>query len=508
MAFHHAGLQIEDRLAVEKGYLEGDINVICSTSTLAVGVNLPCHMVIIKGTVSFQSGQTGGAKEYSDLEIMQMLGRAGRPQFDDSAVAVIMTRFNRVQYYEKMITGQEVLESCLHRNLIDHLNAEIGLGTITDAASAKRWLTGTFLYVRLQQNPDHYKLEGDAAGRSLDQRLESICRNGIAALEGNDLVLSTPKLHCTEFGDAMARYYLQFETMKLILALPPKAKISEILSVIAQAAEFRDIRFRAGEKGTYKELNKNMSVKFPIPVNIDQTAHKVSLVIQAVLGAIDLPSEDYKQRVEYGTVKATIFQHAHRLVRCIVDCKLHLNDAVSVRNALMFARSLGAQVWDDSPLHMKQLEGVGPVAVRKLAVAGIKCIEDIETTEAHRLEQIMSHHPPYGTLLQDRARAFPKLRVSMKTVGEPIIKKGEHVRIKIKAEIGFLNEKIPETFQRRPVYVCFLAETSDGQKLHFARTSAKKLSNGQEVTFSADLANASQTVRAYVTDTPAIFETR
>lgn len=68
-------------------------------------------MVIIKNTVTYQSNGQSGCKEYSDLEIMQMLGRAGRPQFDDSAVAVIMTRQQRVQYYEKMITGQEVLES-------------------------------------------------------------------------------------------------------------------------------------------------------------------------------------------------------------------------------------------------------------------------------------------------------------------------------------------------------------------------------------------------------------
>ena len=65
-------------------------------------------MVIIKNTVSYQGT---GCKEYSDLETMQMLGRAGRPQFDDSAVAVIMTKLQRVPYYEKMMTGQEVLES-------------------------------------------------------------------------------------------------------------------------------------------------------------------------------------------------------------------------------------------------------------------------------------------------------------------------------------------------------------------------------------------------------------
>lgn len=38
-----------------------------------------------------------------------------------------------------------------------------------------------------------------------------------------------------------------------------------------------------------------------------------------------------------------------------------------------------------------------------------------------------------------------------------------------KANIGFLNEKLPAFFQRRPVYVCFLAELSDGRLLDFRR---------------------------------------
>lgn len=109
-------------MAVERGFLNGDVNVICCTSTLAVGVNLPCHFVIIKNTVTYTHE---GMKEYSDLEIMQMLGRAGRPQFDNTAMAVIMTRQEKVKKYEQMVSGQEILESwCVHlrsnESIVDH----------------------------------------------------------------------------------------------------------------------------------------------------------------------------------------------------------------------------------------------------------------------------------------------------------------------------------------------------------------------------------------------------
>ena len=100
------------------------MSVICCTSTLAVGVNLPCHLVIIKNTVSWQDE---GLKEYADLEMMQMLGRAGRyvylvllsrlllnihrPQFDSTATAVIITKQEKVEKYEKLVSGAEILES-------------------------------------------------------------------------------------------------------------------------------------------------------------------------------------------------------------------------------------------------------------------------------------------------------------------------------------------------------------------------------------------------------------
>lgn len=161
-----------------------------------------------------------------------MLGRAGRPQFDNTAVAVIMTRQEKVRHYEKMVSGQEVLESCLHRNLIDHLNAEIGLGTISDACSARRWLTGTFLYVRMKRNPDHYRLEGHVGGRDLDERLDHFCKMGIEELQEHRLVTEDSRLKATVFGEAMARYYVNFDTMKTFMALGERAKISDIVSVL------------------------------------------------------------------------------------------------------------------------------------------------------------------------------------------------------------------------------------------------------------------------------------
>ncbi|KAJ5156273.1 hypothetical protein N7492_009076 [Penicillium capsulatum] len=488
VAFHHAGLGPADRHAIEKGYLDGHINVICCTSTLAVGVNLPCHLVIIKNTVGWQEG---GCKEYSDLEMMQMLGRAGRPQFDDSATAVILTRKERVAHYEKLVSGSGSLESCLHLNLIDHLNAEIGLGNVTNVETAIKWLAGTFLFVRLRRNPTYYKLKEGASEEDEDELLHQICEKDIKLLQECGLV-GVEELRSTQFGDAMARYYVRFDTMKNLLSLQRQSTISQILDVIVQAAEFREIRLKAGEKSVYREINKDPGIRYPIKVDLALPAHKISLLLQFELGAIDFPSNDQFQKHKFSLQqdKSLVFAHVNRLIRCVIDCMIAREDSVSIRNALELARSFGARVWDHSPLKMKQIEQVGVVAVRKLAAAGITSIEALESTEAPRLEMILSKNPPFGTKLLARLKNFPKLRASIRFTKKDV--RVGKVTIHFKIEVAFMNESIPTIFQRRSVYVCCLTETSDGRLIDFRRIGANKLQGGLEVTLVAILHDRDQ----------------
>jgi ATP-dependent DNA helicase HFM1/MER3 len=228
VAFHHAGLDPNDRHAIETAFLKYDVSVICCTSTLALGVNLPCHLVVLKGTVSYQDG--GKLTEYSDLDVMQMLGRAGRPQFDRSAVAVIMTRSEKVDRYNKLISGQETLESTLHLNLIEHLNSEISLGTIKNISQAKKWIYGTFLAVRWRKNPNYYKTNGVTDGINVSGRLELICERSIGLLQEHGLVSDGESFKATDYGHAMSLYMVQFETSRAILSLPRQAKMNQIVS--------------------------------------------------------------------------------------------------------------------------------------------------------------------------------------------------------------------------------------------------------------------------------------
>lgn len=118
----------------------------------------------------------------------------------------------------------------------------------------------------------------------------------------------------------------------------------------------------------------------------------------------------------------------NRLIRCAIDCLIAREDSAAARNALELARSFGAKVWDHSPLQMKQIEQIGVVAVRKLAAAGITDIEQLEATEAPRIDMILSKNPPFGTKLLARLKEFPKLRVTMKVVATVGVSRGWVIR--------------------------------------------------------------------------------
>lgn len=98
---------------------------------MAWGVNLPAHTVIIKGTQVY-SPEQGKWIELSQQDIFQMMGRAGRPKYDDSGEGIIITGYDELRYYLGLFNTQIPLESKFLSHLVDQLNAEIVLGTVNN----------------------------------------------------------------------------------------------------------------------------------------------------------------------------------------------------------------------------------------------------------------------------------------------------------------------------------------------------------------------------------------
>jgi helicase len=106
VAFHHAGLAPSSREIVESSFRKGVIKLLSATPTLAAGVNLPARRVVIASILRYDS-EYGRNLPISVLEYKQLCGRAGRPQYDTSGEAIIVSEFgaNAEELYDHYVLG-------------------------------------------------------------------------------------------------------------------------------------------------------------------------------------------------------------------------------------------------------------------------------------------------------------------------------------------------------------------------------------------------------------------
>jgi helicase len=106
VAFHHAGLAPSSREIVESSFRKGVIKLLTATPTLAAGVNLPARRVVISSILRYDS-EYGRNLPISVLEYKQLCGRAGRPQYDTSGEAIIISESgaNAEELYDHYVLG-------------------------------------------------------------------------------------------------------------------------------------------------------------------------------------------------------------------------------------------------------------------------------------------------------------------------------------------------------------------------------------------------------------------
>ncbi|GJU87670.1 DExH-box ATP-dependent RNA helicase DExH12-like protein [Tanacetum coccineum] len=221
LAIHNAGMARNDRQLVEDPFAEGHIQVLVSTATLAWGVNLPAHTVIIKGTQIYNP-EKGAWTKLSPLDVMQMLGRVGRPQYDTYGEGII-------------ITG--------------HI-----LGTIQNAKEAQHWLGYAYLYVRMVRNPTLYGLPADILNTDplVEERRADLVHTAATILDKNNLVKYDRKngyFQVTDLDRIASYYYITHGTIATYNEhLKPTMSDIELCRLFSQSEEFKYVTVRQDEK--------------------------------------------------------------------------------------------------------------------------------------------------------------------------------------------------------------------------------------------------------------------
>lgn len=405
-AIHHAGMNRIDRTLVEDLFADKHIQVLISTSTLAWGVNLPAHTVIIKGTQVYNP-EKGRWTELGALDVLQMLGRAGRPQYDTKGEGILITNHGELQYYLSLLNQQLPVESQLISKLPDMLNAEIVLGTVQNVKDAVTWLGYTYLYIRMMRQPTLYGISYDQLKEDelLENHRADLIHTAAIQLDRGGLIKYDRKsghFQVTELGRISSHYYCTHDTMQTYnQLLKPTLTEIELFRVFSLSGEFKNITVREEEK---LELQKLMErVPIPIKESMEEPSAKINVLLQAYISQLKLDGFALISDMVYVT------QSAGRLVRAIFEIVLHRGWAQLADKCLTLCKMIDRRMWQSmSPL--RQFRKMPEEIVKKIEKKNFpwERLYDLQPNEIGELIRA----PKLGKTIHKFIHQFPKLELS------------------------------------------------------------------------------------------------
>jgi helicase len=127
MAFHNSDLSAEERSIVEKYFRQGEIRILVSTTTLAMGVNLPAKNVIVD--LQLWQAAPGSHRYFLNLmsksDFENIGGRAGRVGMEKE--------FGRAIVIATSLKEREVFKNKYLEGEIDHIKPQLWEGSMATA---------------------------------------------------------------------------------------------------------------------------------------------------------------------------------------------------------------------------------------------------------------------------------------------------------------------------------------------------------------------------------------
>ena len=411
IGIHHAGMLRADRGIAERSFAAGVTKILVCTATLAWGVNLPAHTVIIKGTQIYNA-EAGGFTDVGMLDVMQIFGRAGRPQFDTSGEGIIITAHDKLQFYLQMLTHTVPIESSFIKALPDHLNAEVVSGTVTNLREAVSWLSYTYLFIRMLRNPMAYGVGWEElhADTMLERKRLDLIRTAAKALDACHMMRfddASGNLAVTDLGRVASHYYIThttIETFNAVLDKPtaPALSDADALDLLCLADEFKNVRVRDEE---LPELDMLRSMaRVPVKGDAAHTPAKVNILLQAHISQLAVHSFTLVSDTAYVT------QSAGRIARALFEIFLRKGWVTSAERLLTISKAVDRRLWwGASPLWQLRDVALNAEEIRRLEETGTP-LDDLCDLSAGDLGSLV-RHPKNGGRVAAALASLPHLEV-------------------------------------------------------------------------------------------------
>lgn len=306
--------------------------------------------MIIKGTEIYNP-EKGGIVDLSILDVQQIFGRAGRPQFDSSGEASLITTYDAFPRYMDKLVRPVPIESNFVKQLTDHLNAEVVGGTVSTLKEAARWITYTYLYVRMLRNPLAYGISDDE--KAEDPMLRKKCMDLVTSasklLDATRMIRSNAGyLSSIDKGRVAANFYIQTESISTFNDML-RAGMSDaaLLRTVCSAEEFRNMKLRPDELDELQDISRTAC---PFAIS---GAGRDDKNIALVTGSVDkafvlMQAYISKARARSFTLISDtnyIASNAGRVSRAVFEICLRAQDAGAAAKLLRIAKSIEKQVW-------------------------------------------------------------------------------------------------------------------------------------------------------------------
>lgn len=490
---HHAGMLRSERNMTEKLFMNGNIKVLCCTATLAWGVNLPAAVVLIKGTQVYDA-KRGGFVDLGITDVIQIFGRAGRPQFEQVGTGILCTSNDRLSHYLDAITQQHPIESRLQARLADNLNAEISLGTVTSIDEGVQWLGYTYLFVRMRKNPLSYGFGWNdvADDPFLGARRRTLIRDAAIRLHMLQMIVyddNTGSFSSKDTGRIASDFYLLNNSVEVFNdMMKPTATEADIFSMLSMSGEFDGIKAREEEM---KELERLLEEAAPCQVagTTDSAAGKTNILLQSFISKAPIADSALVSDAAY------VAQNATRISRALFLMALNRRWGKLARMLLSLCLSVERRIWSfEHPLTQFDL----PVPIlRNLENAGAT-VSDLREMELGEIGQII-HNSRMASKVAYALDRFPTLHIETEIA--PITK--NVLKVKINLEPEFIWDF--KLHGKAQFFWIWVEDSDHLEILHFEKfiLSKQKLDNLHELNFTVPLSDPlpSQIVVRALSDT-------